>query len=288
MSKCCNGLKKLIFLSVFLLGTAAISASAQVLEDYNSIQPDDGKASLSFAPVQLGGGAKLTLISPRELAPLADRISDSLKLTHNFFSRLFGEIPAFSTAVRLMEEESFYERTGAPRWTNAMYYRGQIIIPLGVDKVIDLSNLHRSIRHEYTHAVIGSLSASRCPGWLDEGIAQWIEGDENPALRPALRGWLKNHKPVSLKLLQGGFTRLETAMVPAAYAQSLYAADWVVRIWGFAKIRAYLDALRNGESKSKAFQHSFRLSQEDFEKRLGNSLKSWQHAPHADLRSHRH
>jgi hypothetical protein len=138
----------------------------------------------------------------------------------------------------------------------------------------DYDNLVRSIKHEYTHAVIHALSDGKCPGWLDEGLAQWAEGDENPALKPALSTWLRRNEVVSLKLLQGGFTKLETRMVAAAYAQSLYAAEYVINGFGFEKIKTYFEDLRSGTSKEDAFSGSFGISESSFERRLSGHLKT--------------
>jgi len=231
--------------------------------------------ALHFTPIELNGGTKLTLISPEKWHVVTGFLSKTLSETHQKYGRLFGELRPVTTAIRLMDEETFFQTTGAPRWTNAMFFRGQIIIPLTNDQPIDFDNLSRSIKHEYTHAVINALTAGRSPGWLDEGIAQWAEGTENPALKPALRAWLKRNEPVSLGLLQGGFTKLEPEMVPASYAESLYATYAIINTYGFQSIRRYFDELRSGNSKTMAFEEGFGITEERFEERLGLSLKKW-------------
>lgn len=244
-----------------------------------SLNQDSHTGTLSqvnFSPVTLRGGSQLNLVSPGQWSTLATELVGTLKSLHQRYSTMFGEIPPFTTTVRLMDEETFYLSTGAPRWTNAMYYKGQIIIPLSDESARDRENLIRSVKHEYTHAVINSLSGGRCPGWLDEGLAQWAEGSENPALQPALLDWLSDNEPVSLGLLQGGFTKLATKMVPAAYAQSLYAAHHVIDRFGFVKIGEYLENLRKGDDKRTAFQKSFLVQESIFERGLGSSLRQWQ------------
>jgi hypothetical protein len=198
-----------------------------------------------------------------------------LNTTHDHFTRLFADIPAFSTSIRLMDEEEFFELTGAPKWTNAMFFRGQIILPLAKGKAIDIENLNRSVRHEYTHALLSALSAGNLPGWIDEGLAQWFEGEESPGLRDALREWLKTHEPVPLTLLQGGFTKLKPEMVPAAYAQSLLATRLVAEKYGFPALAAYFMLLRDGVEKDAAFETAFSISIPDFEQQLGKALKRW-------------
>ena len=233
------------------------------------------KESLRFTPVTLRGGSRLTLISPERWATVAEELSDTVKETHKRYANLFQEIPPVTTAIRLMDEQSFFETTGAPSWTNALYLRGQIIIPLSTSQPVDTDNLRRSVRHEYTHAVINALSGGRCPCWLDEGIAQWSEGSENPALEPALRKWLVRQDPVPLGILQGGFTKLSASMVPAAYAQSLFAANSVMNSFGFEKLSKFMETLRGGEDHGDAFQESFGVSEKQFEQRLGVDLIKW-------------
>ena len=148
--------------------------------------------------------------------------------------------------------------------------------------------LYRSVKHEYTHAVINALSGGRCPGWLDEGLAQWAEGSVNPALEPALRKWLYFNPPIPLDLLQGGFTRLELPMVPPAYAQSLFAARSVIKTFGFPKISKYFKNLRKGKRKVSAFENSFDVDDSSFEKALGKSMKNWAYDTTKQHEFHKH
>jgi len=240
---------------------------------------------LKFTPVSLQDGSRLTLISPQHWSDIADEVSREVTKTHTELSALFGSIPAFRSSVRLMDERAFYELTGAPGWTNAMFFRGEIIIPLSTSQPIDLENIHRSVKHEYSHAVLSALSNGRIPGWIDEGLAQWAEGEENPALRSTLKYYLRSHDPVPLAYLQGGFTKLEPTMVPAAYAQSLLAAQSMIKAYGIERIGVYLSMLRNDVDKYEAFEAAFGISQDIFEKKLDSTLKAWaqpaKHRPRA-------
>ena len=259
-----------------LVALPPLSAPAQSKEIPKARYTDPAEESrLRFTPLNLSNGSKLTVISPTKWSDVTKQILRTLNDTHKEFTQLFAEIPAFSTSVRLMEETTFFELTGAPAWTNAMFFRGQIIIPLSSKKEIDLDNLIRSVKHEYTHAIMSSLSGGRLPGWLDEGIAQWFEGSESPGLRDALREWLKDHKPVSLSLLQGGFTKLNTEMVPAAYAQSLLATKALAEKFGFPAIGRFLILLREGVDKQSAFLTAFDMTQEAYDDELGKALTTW-------------
>ncbi len=268
-------------LSVGILLYVGIAAADPKSSDQRArfIAPTDEDSPLRFTPLDLADGSKLTLISPSRWSDLAEELVVSLNRTHNEYTDRFERIPAFSTAIRLMDEDAFYELTGAPTWTNAMFFRGEIIIPLSNTKPIDIDNLDRSVRHEFTHAILSSMSGGQIPGWLDEGIAQWAEGQEHPALRKALKSWLKHHNPVPLGRLQGGFTKLEPTMVPAAYAQSLLASKAMIKAFGFERIGDYLTSLRKGVDSPTAFESAFGLTLEDFEEKLGESLQTWAKLP---------
>lgn len=274
-------LRCLRFFVLFLVVALPIRSWAEsppenkVIEVKASLATESPANPLRIEPLRLSGGSELTVVSPSEWELTARKLSDSLSVMHGYFTQLFGSIPAFSTKVRLMPQDQFFAETGAPSWTNALYYRGQIMLPISAKNGPDVADLIRSLRHEYTHAVINALSSGKCPGWLDEGMAQWAEGSENPALRPALANWLSNRRPVSLDLLQGGFTKLDPTMVPAAYAQSLYAANAVMNNYGFRRIRIFLDGLRGGQSKEEAFSAAFTVGEGDFEQRLDTVLVNW-------------
>jgi hypothetical protein len=257
-----------------VLACVPAQAEPQSGERARYVQPDES-SPLRFTPINLANGSKLTLIAPTRWSETASSLITVLNTTHDHFTRLFADIPAFSTSIRLMDEEEFFELTGAPKWTNAMFFRGQIILPLAKGKAIDIENLNRSVRHEYTHALLSALSAGNLPGWIDEGLAQWFEGEESPGLRDALREWLKTHEPVPLTLLQGGFTKLKPEMVPAAYAQSLLATRLVAEKYGFPALAAYFMLLRDGVEKDAAFETAFSISIPDFEQQLGKALKRW-------------
>ncbi len=232
-------------------------------------------SSLEYSALTLDGGSQLKIISPERWAHVSSFISSALKETYNQYASSFGDIPPFASAVRLMDEDTFFLITRAPRWTNAMFFKGEIYIPLSFSSGVDYDNIRRSVKHEFTHAIIHALSDGRCPGWLDEGLAQMAEGDENPALRPAIVNWLSDNPPVALSLLQGGFTKLDSEMVAPAYAESLFAANTIVNTFGYQALRAYFDNLRNEDDSEGAFHTAFGLSSKNFEARMGQALQQW-------------
>lgn len=226
-------------------------------------------------PSSLRDGSVITLITPTKWTAIGETLLESLKLTHVEFTQQLGELVPINTSLRILPEDLFYKTTGAPSWTNALFFRSQVFIPLSEKSVEDKGNLIRSARHEYVHSILHGLSAGRCPGWLDEGMAQWAEGEENPALRPALVKYLKNNPALPFSSLQGGFTRLPTNSVAAAYAQSLIATLALKKAFGFSGLRTYLDNLRVGEDRFDAFKNAFGVSEAHFEELMNEKLLEW-------------
>ena len=58
-------------------------------------QPDES-SPLRFTPINLANGSKLTLISPQRWSETASTLIKTLNTTHEDFTDLFSEIPAFS------------------------------------------------------------------------------------------------------------------------------------------------------------------------------------------------
>ena len=244
-------------------------------EDQRRASWDSSKPMLfKYVPVALSGESTLTLVTPDDLQEVSALVGKHLKFIYYNLEQVFGDIPAMNIQVHFLPEAEYYKETGAPEWTNAIFYKNEIMVP--VRDSFDVEALNRTIRHEFTHAVVDELSGGKCPGWLDEGLAQWAEGTENPALEPALRKWLANSEPVSLNLLSGGFTGLPNAMVPAAYAQSLFAANALISTFGFDKLGNFMRNLKAGMTNDAAFQASFEMDGQEFERRLKDTLKYWQ------------
>ena len=192
---------------------------------------------VSVSTVDLSNNGFVTIISDYKWSVIGETLVPVFSQVDSEYRKILGDIPDFEVIVRLIDSEKFYEETKAPKWTNAMYHKGQIYIPMNEKNAQDLDNLIRSIRHEYTHAVVNKLSNGRAPGWLDEGLAQQLEGQENKILKPALAEWFAENDAIPFDQLQGGFTKLKSSMVAVAYGQSLYSIKDLISNKGFEGIR---------------------------------------------------
>ncbi|MCB0318881.1 MAG: hypothetical protein KDD56_08995, partial [Bdellovibrionales bacterium] len=107
-------------------GKFGSQASIKNSSDYSWSNP----SPIKVMPFALNDNTRLTIISPTKWQSTANLLKKSLRKSYSEFTKIFGEIPSFKTNIKLMDDEEFYLATGAPRWTNAMYYKEQIIIPL--------------------------------------------------------------------------------------------------------------------------------------------------------------
>ena len=206
---------------------------------------------------------------------IADFAFASLNAAYEEYSNLFGQKPEKKVTIRFLSPSEFKKYTGAPAWTSAMYFNDEITIPLNPKKGINLSDLGRAIKHEYAHAVIAEISDGKCPAWLDEGVAQHLEGRTNPLLGPALRKWISDNKAMPLDWLQNGFTLLDEEIVPAAYAQSLFSTKKIINDVGFKGIGKYLKNLREGSEEPVSFKDAFEVDQKTFVSSLTSEIQVW-------------
>ena len=230
----------------------------------------------SLSREKSSGRGLFTVVAAGPWNELTDGVYRSLERSSGELTHLFGSAPSPSIAIELMDEDQFYRESGAPMWTNAMYFEGKIMIP--VSEPVDgeqVENILRSIRHEFTHAYVNAAAAGKCPGWIDEGLAQWFEGPVNPLLQEILASHMRSAEPVPMIYLQGGFTKLDSRIVGPAYGQSLFAVNSLIKTFGTDSIGRYLRHLREGISESDAFLQSFALKSGDFEKKVGTALASW-------------
>lgn len=211
--------------------------------------------------------------APVSLDTVLNTALSSLNDTYEELTAAMNVQPRKKVVLRLLTPAEFRAETGAPEWTSAMYFRDEISIPVTAN--VNLEELRRAVRHEYVHAVVAEISEHRCPAWLDEGLAQIVEGDVNPLLGPALRAWISGNDSMPLAWLQNGFTTLDSEVVPAAYAESLFATRLLLKRAGFKGVMKFITAMRVGTSHDVAFKRAFGQKQTDFERELTMRIAYW-------------
>jgi hypothetical protein len=219
--------------------------------------------------------SNLTIEGPADAVNIVNLVAAGIKETHLAFEEKLAYVPSLDITIKLVSMQEFHTEFDLPSWTNAIYFKGEIILPIASgDTRLDIPELTRSVRHEYVHALINRLGNGKVPGWLDEGLAQWTEGNVHSSLPKIFRTWLSQNSLLPFGSLSKGFTQLPPKVVPVAYAQSLYATRELIRCHGFNRLTQYLEKLRKGSTHGEAFETIFGESEEIFGKRAEATIRT--------------
>ncbi|MAE29152.1 MAG: hypothetical protein QF724_06570 [Planctomycetota bacterium] len=122
--------------------------------------------------------------------------------------------------------------------------------------------LGETLRHELVHAFTHRVGGGRLPGWLDEGLAQWLEanGGRRPAALARARQTLAGGQPHPWELLAGSLaTWTDGEQVARAYAQSLLLVDLLVRQYGERLILGLVEGCGAGRTPEETFRERLQL-----------------------------
>ena len=158
--------------------------------------------------------------------------------------------PPDPIGVVLYTQEAFADITRAPSWAGALN-DGRIRVPVqgltGVD-----SELSRILRHELTHSFIQQKTHGRAPTWIQEGVAQWMEGKRSDESAAALVQVYDAGQSAPLAQLEGSWIRLPGPMASYAYAWALANIEYIVQTHGMGDIDRILDRLAAGMATEQA------------------------------------
>ncbi len=152
--------------------------------------------------------------------------------------------------VILYTQQAFADITRAPGWVGALN-DGRLRIPVqGLNDVTP--DLARVLMHELTHSFVGQKSHGRAPVWLQEGIAQWMEGRRSNAAAAALITAADQGVAPPLSLLEGSWMSLPDTDAAIAYAWSLAAVESIIDAGGVSDVSRLLDRIATAPSTAAA------------------------------------
>jgi tetratricopeptide (TPR) repeat protein len=174
-------------------------------------------------------------------------------------------------AVILYTEQAFGDITRAPGWVGALN-DGRLRIPVqGLSDVTP--DLARVLKHELTHSFVGQKSHSRAPTWLQEGIAQWMEGRRSSSAAGALVEAAGQGAAPQLTSMEGSWMGLSGNSAAFAYAWSLAAVESIIDAGGVSDINRLLDRIATSPSTESALRETLRLSYDDLQQQTIAYLK---------------
>jgi tetratricopeptide (TPR) repeat protein len=154
-----------------------------------------------------------------------------------------GDAGPEPVTVVLYDRGQFSSVTGTHAWVSGLF-DGRIRLPLG-GALPPRAELERLLTHEYAHAVIHHQARGRAPRWLQEGLAQTLEGrTPSPALTAA--GGL------TLSGLEALVTDPDPRRAHAGYELSLFVVGDLLERGGMESMQGLLARLGAGETLAEA------------------------------------
>jgi hypothetical protein len=202
--------------------------------------------------------------------PLGTAVMGALTQAYSEYAARLGFHP--ETPVRVTLQMSTGIGDGrAPEWADG-WNDGAIRVPVqGLER--PTPRLLRVLRHELAHSFVTARTGSNCPTWVQEGVAQWLEGGDSGRDDLQLAPLARSGKLQSLLTLEGPFRGLGEAEANLAYAQSLSAVNHILRRNGEASLVRLLLALGDRLPSEEALPVALGLSYPEFQKSWEQSLR---------------
>jgi tetratricopeptide (TPR) repeat protein len=175
---------------------------------------------------------------------LAREVLRALEAHFSAIESELGYTPPEPIGVILYTQQAFADITRAPGWVGAMN-DGRIRVPVqGLTQLTP--ELSRVLKHELTHSFVRQKTRGHAPTWIQEGLAQWMEGKRSGnAAAPLLQAYdQKLLKPLSE--LEGTWLQLPTGDAAFAYAWALANIEYIVRVDGMSDVDRILDRIATG------------------------------------------
>ncbi len=176
-----------------------------------------------------------------------------LKALEMHFSAIESELnftPPDSIGVVLYTQQAFADITRAPGWVGALN-DGRIRVP--VQGLTSLTpELSRVLKHELTHSFIQQKTHGRAPTWIQEGLAQWMEGKRSGEDASALVQNYDRKYVIPLGELEPSWMRLSGDQAGYAYAWALANMEYIVQVDGMGDVERILNRIAAGSTTEAA------------------------------------
>jgi len=192
---------------------------------------------------------------------LAKQILNTLEREFSEISSALDYSPPEPIGVILYTNQAFMDITRAPAWAGAEN-DGRLRIPVeGIGSVNE--EMARILKHELTHSFLTQKSRGRAPVWLQEGVAQYMEGKRCKSFAAQLSQAYEQHMEISLASYEGSWMNLPPSAVAEAYEWSLAVVEGIVAEGSLADITRLLDRLADGVAPEQAVRDVLHDSYDD-------------------------
>jgi len=183
---------------------------------------------------------------------LAREVLRTLEAEFQDVSSTLNYNPPEPIGVILYTNQTFTDITRAPSWSGALN-DGRIRVPVeGLTSMT--AELERVLKHELTHSFVGQKTQGHCPVWLQEGIAQYMEGKRSRSNAGALYAAYQSHMDFSLSSYETSWLNLPRETALNAYAWSLATVEAMLTAGTMDDMNRILDRLAAGSTAVDAIR----------------------------------
>src|SRR6266404_954135 len=192
---------------------------------------------------------------------LAREVIRALEMHFSAIESELNYTPPEPIGVILYTRQAFADITRAPGWAGALN-DGRIRVPVqGLTQLTP--ELSRVLKHELTHSFVRQKTRANAPTWIQEGIAQWMEGKRSAASASLLLRVYDAKQAMSLADLQGPWMRLSNELAAYAYAWALAKVEYIIQVDGMSDMDRILDRLGGGSTAESAVREVLHSNYED-------------------------
>jgi tetratricopeptide (TPR) repeat protein len=189
---------------------------------------------------------------------------DVLRTLEGHFSAIESELnftPPDSIGIILYTQQVFADITRAPGWVGALN-DGRIRVPVqGLTSMTP--ELSRVLKHELTHSFVQQKTRGRAPTWIQEGMAQWMEGKRSNDHAAELVQIYDERHGAPLAAFEGSWMNLHADAAAYAYAWALANVEYLVQANGMVDMQRILDRIAAGSSTEAAIYEVLHINYDE-------------------------
>jgi len=197
-------------------------------------------------------------------------VSDLLEIFETAYERggdFLGVQPAQRVQVIVYALRDLRKAKSLPEWAGGVY-DGKIRLPVSSMSSTP-EQMTAAVLHEYCHHMVFVMTHGNCPTWLNEGLAQTLEGSDPARAQQILTGDDGKLSLIPLSKLEGPFTEAKSREEAGKmYAQSLLTVKYLIKEKGIPALRELLTNLGRQCSIQEAATMAFDDSLTDLEEKI--------------------
>jgi len=218
---------------------------------------------------------KLFILKYPETCELKE-INKLKMILHDQYKKLsqdFGFYFKQPLVVVVYSPQQFEKVTKLPHWVSGTY-DGNVRIPF-CSSGIQEEDTRAATLHEMTHAFVTGMSQGQAPAWIQEGVAVYQDAQVKKREGIVFRAAVKTGTLLPLDQLMNEkkiHFEKDPLLVTLFYEESYEFVGYLVRRFGWVKIKEVLTEYTKGKNSDEVIQAVYSLSPEILEKAWKDTL----------------